>query len=448
DNSAKDTVWLNGLDELVNQKGGIDIKKMLNVGLATFTPTSNLDIYLQQQKPIDSLSMKDLSCVNNYYASANSYVINGPGWYKFPCWIMGNGLNSSVSSSYNLSSLNPNCYSHVSPLFVNYKGDSIRNNTDLILETSNASAELLWMDAPELVTKVQLSEDKNYIFFYVGPETIRQGNAVIAIRDDSNKIMWSWHIWVNEWALPIVNYDRYANFFGNALGVCYPGEYYYGQRSVIIQFVQDSSNVTTEIKLTQTPKKIQVYLNSPYYQWGRKDPMLSSDGINSNKPSYGPHQFTIKNGPATLEDAIQNPNVFYTSSKDWNVNSNPALWGEWIKSYPKTIYDPSPTGFVVPSGMIYDELTPTQWFPDYPGFGFKYGDAGNLSTVIFMVFGYRSASNGNINDITSMGYYWANGNPATSPYYYLNVSSGGRGYGSTGSANGYSIMPVQNSKFP
>lgn len=40
--------------------------------------------------------------------------------------------------------------------------------------------------------------------FYIGKETINQGNAVIAVRDDSSNILWSWHIWVtsSDWSTP------------------------------------------------------------------------------------------------------------------------------------------------------------------------------------------------------------------------------------------------------
>ncbi|MEG0949178.1 MAG: fimbrillin family protein [Bacteroidales bacterium] len=441
-----ESVWIDGLTELTNQQGGIDIQKILSVGLAPFKPTSAIDQYLQSQAVIDSTSMKDLSYTGGYYSSANCYVVNAPGWYKFPCWVMGNGMLSSVSSQKNSASLNADCFPSTSPLFVDYNGDSISTTADLILETTNASAELLWMDAPELITKVSLIDDGNYIQFYVGPETIRQGNAVIAIKNSTGTIMWSWQIWVNEWTIPIQDYAGFADFLGNSVGVCYPGEYNYPTRSVTIQFVQDSSNIATKITLTQDPMSIKAYLNASFYQWGRKDPMPGSNGIQGEKPIYGPAQFAVESGPVAIETAIQHPNVFYTSSGSWYNQINSQLWGKSATTYPKMLYDPSPAVMVMPSSTILTELKPTQWFPNYPGYGFNYG---NQSTVIFMIFGYRAATTGQLTNITSSGYYWSNSLGSTSNEYYgLGISQSGKTDIISQTANAYTIMPVQNGPYP
>lgn len=446
DNNTGEIVWIDGLSGLVDQNGGIDMEKILSVGLAPFKPTSAMDIYLQQQPVIDSISMKDLSFVGGYYSSANCYIVNGPGWYKFPCWVMGNGLTSSSSSGFSTISLNNKCFPTTSPRFVTYKGDSIYAASDLILETANSTAGLVWMDAPELISKIQLSDDGHYIQFYVGPETIRQGNAVIALRDAAGTIMWSWHIWINEWGLFVNDYESFAYYMGNSIGVCYPGEYNYINRSMTLQFIQDSSNIASEITLKQDPMSIKAYLNSPFYQWGRKDPMPGSDGIIGEKPCYGPSLFTVASGAVPIEEAIRNPNVFYTSSGSWSTQINNQLWGESAKSYSKTIYDPCPIVNAVPSRDNYEELTPIQWFPDYPGYGFKYGDQ---STVIFMFFGCRDGSTGSLTTIKSIGYYWSNGlGSEPDEYYGISLTSGGVKDVSVGSANAYSIMPVQNGPYP
>lgn len=445
-NSTGEAIWIDGISDLVDQQGGIDLTKVLSVGLSPFKPTSEMDIYLQQQPIIDSMSMKDLSYIGGYYSSANCYVVNGPGWYKFPCWVIGNGLSSSTGSGFSPISLNNNCFPKTSPRFVNYKGDSIYSSSDLILETANSRAELLWMDAPNLVSKIQLSSEGDYIQFYVDPETIRQGNAVIALRDGKGTTMWSWHIWVNEWTLSVNDYDNFAFYMGNNVGVCYPGDYNYINRSITLQFTQDSSNVASEITLTQDTMSIKAYLNSPFYQWGRKDPMPGSDGIIGEKPCYGPSLFTIVNGAVSVEKAIQNPNVFYASAGSWCTQVNNQLWGESTNSYQKTIYDPCPIVNAVPSRTNYEELNPTQWFPNYPGFGFIYG---NQATVIFMIFGCRSGSTGSLTNITSTGYYWSNGLGSTyNDYYGITISETEKKDISAQSANGYSIMPVQNGPYP
>ena len=65
---------------------------------------------------------------------------------------------------------------------------------------SPQKAELVWQDGPSLVTDIKYNSGANggTISFTVGKESIRQGNALIAIKDSQNTILWSWHIWVTD----------------------------------------------------------------------------------------------------------------------------------------------------------------------------------------------------------------------------------------------------------
>lgn len=444
--TPSDSSWLVGMDDLNDATGGTAILKTLSAGLSPFTSSSGIDTYIKGSTPVDSLDMLDLSYINNYYSSANCYVVNRPGWYKFPCWVMGNGMNSSTGSGYNTASLNSTCFPTTGTLFENYKGNKITQANDLIINTEGAKAELVWMDAPELVSNISLSEDNNYIIFYVSPETIRQGNALISINDTEGVIMWSWHIWINEWPLT-PNTSSFPEFFGNSLGVCYPAIITYPEQSVTIQFTQEFSNLTTEVTLTQTSFSIDMYLNSPFYQWGRKDPMLASNGINIQKPCYGPKQFATAPGPVSIATTIQNPNIFYTSETNWDSSGNNQLWGisTTEENYPKMLYDPSPIANVIPTETIFNRLTPKDWAPDYPGYVYEYI---NSSTVIFMVFGQRTGSDGQLFNTTTDGYYWMNGINASGNHFYMNFNSSGTSKGYTNSANAYSIMTVQTTKYP
>lgn len=450
--TTSDTSWVDNMGVLKNQLGGLNLSRTLYAGIAPFNSTSSLDASLKSTAVIDSINMADLSFIDNYYTSANCYIVNGPGWYKFPVWVMGNGLNSASSSSYNESSLNKNCFRTSSPFFVNYQGKEIQSASDLLINTTNATADLLWMDALNLITKVQISEDKNYIMFYVDPNTIRQGNGVIAIRDPAGVIMWSWHIWVNAWQLKDINYHGYTAFFGNNIGVCYPATYTYPQRSVTIQFTQSQSNITTEIVLTQSPETITVGLNNPYYQWGRKDPMPGSYGSASQtKPLYGNHQLETRSGPVTLNESIQNPNVFYTSANNWSSNSNMYLWGDpSTDSYAKTIYDPSPIRLIVPSYKMLAELKPNVWDSNFEGLGFWITYPTGISTIYFMGTGQRIGTSGIVNDNSyTQGAYWTN-TASEGQYYEMTVVQAGNKalIDLTNSANGLSIMPVQNNTYP
>ncbi|MGL5690060.1 MAG: hypothetical protein ACRDD8_04490, partial [Bacteroidales bacterium] len=446
--TTNDTTWINDMSELRNQLGGSNLSRKLTAGIAAFTSTSGLDTYLKSAVPVDSVNMVDLSLLEGYYSSANCYVVNGPGWFKFPSWVIGNGLLSATSSAYNTSSLNSFSYSNTAPYFVDYLGNEIKTNNDLLINTTGASTDLLWMDALNLITKVQLSADKNYIMFYVDPNTIRQGNGVIAIRDPSGRIMWSWHIWVNAWQLSNIDYKGYTFYFGNNIGVCYPATYTYPQRSMTIQFTQKQSNLTTNVVLTQSSETIDVYLNNPYYQWGRKDPMPGAYGTTAEtKPLYGNHPLEIKSGPVPMSEAIQNPNVFYKSSGDWNTTQNLYLWGNPANpSYSKTIYDPSPISLLVPSSSMFSVLEANTWSDTYAGLGFIYRYPAGSSTIYFMGIGQRIGSTGLVNsNFYSQGFYWTN-QSNNGQFYGMEVAKAGdfSQINLNNSAQGFSIMPVQN----
>lgn len=452
DPTTKDTSWISNMEELRNQLGGSNLNRTLTAEIGAFTSTSDIDQFLQQKAPVDSLNMIDLSMIRNYYSSSNCYLVNAPGWYKFPCWVMGNGMLSSVSSMYNTNSLNNSCYKKTAPFFVDYSGNSITKDVDLLINTSGASADLLWMDALNLITKVQLSADKNYIMFYVDPNTIRQGNGVIAIRDATGHIMWSWHIWVNAWSLTDFTYNGRTNYYGNNIGVCYPATYTYPQRSITIEFTQNQSNLKTQVVLTQTSELIEVYLNNPYYQWGRKDPMPGAYGTTSQtKPLYGPQQYKVEPGPVPMSQAIQNPNVFYTNSGNWSSENNNYLWGDPINdSYDKTIYDPSPISFIVPSQNMLSVLKVNKWSDQYVGLGFIYSYTGGSSTIYFMGTGKRIGETGGFNsNVYSNGFYWTNTNSGDQ-YVGMEVAKAGNSAQIMpyNSSQGFSIMPVQNAPYP
>lgn len=456
--SNGDSTWIKGMEDLLNQTGGVNITKSLRAGISQYSSMSSLDNYLQQQPVIKKENMKDLSFVAGHYSSSNCYVVNGPGWYKFPCWIMGNGLNSSSSSAYTTSgsALNGSCFKTSAPYFVDYKGNNITNVQDLILNTSGASAELLWMDALQLVTDISLTPDNQYISFYVDSTTIRQGNALIALKNTSGEVMWSWHIWVNAWNLKPGDYKGNVMFFGNNIGVCYPATYNYPDQSVTIQFTQQQSNMTTEVTLSQTAEEITVYLNNPYYQWGRKDPMPGSYGNSAQtKPLYGPNGFVtfqIKSGPVSMSEAIRNPNVFYTSDSDWNTATDVFTWGNPVSSdYTKTIYDPSPVSLIVSSYDMLKVLQPKTWNDAFAGLGFVYNYDGGLNTIYYMGIGERMGNTGLIGvNFYSNGFYWTNQSSGKGLFYNMNVTkTPAQAIFNTGTtATGMSIMPVQNKSYP
>lgn len=45
---------------------------------------------------------------------------------------------------------------------------------------------------------IHLDAGKQNLVFTIDSNYMQQANAVLAVRDANNRIMWSWHIWVTE----------------------------------------------------------------------------------------------------------------------------------------------------------------------------------------------------------------------------------------------------------
>lgn len=128
--------------------------------------------------------------------TANCYVINGPGHYSFPL-VYGNAIRNGADTpaAYSSTSTNP----YVLKQFVNYINYPItRPYIDEGYAYPLTSAEILWQDEPGLVTDVRYHAEpgRGTISFAVPRETIKEGNAVIVLKDERGQVIWSWHIWV------------------------------------------------------------------------------------------------------------------------------------------------------------------------------------------------------------------------------------------------------------
>ncbi len=402
--------------------------KSFNINIAPYTTTSIIDNDLKKADSILFDKKKDLSLVNGSYTTANCYVVNAPGWYKFPCSVMGNAIKNGTNA-YTIN--NSNCITNTAPLFQNYMGTDITSINQLEINTTGAEAQLVWCDAPDLVTNIGISaDDDKYIEFYVSPETIRQGNAIISIRKN-NQVMWSWHIWVTDWALNtgtqvLGNGNQSIMPFG--IGRCSAATYVYNQRSITIRFTQNTSNVTKEVTIVQKDTTCIYGENACYYQWGRKDPMLSSNGVDAVfKTCFGPTQFNISPTAAAvnLNYGILNPQTFYPSPDfphNWESPISYMLWGANINQNGsvKTIYDPSPAGYFIPNMYTISSFASMGYqFETTPINGCKFSPNSNDVYNIFLAttggLGPNDGAIMNVLPNDRIGYYWSNMNYVISP---------------------------------
>ena len=366
---------------------------------------------------------------NDSETTANSYLVGASGTYELPL-VYGNAKKNG----------SPNSAAYSGATFVDYNGTQISDPN-----IKGASSTILcWQDAPNLVTGVQLSGD--YLVFTVPQETIMEGNAVVAIRDGSGIVMWSWHIWVTNYTSTsdqnvyyqtshTASSNIYSTMMNVNLGWCSPGTSQYGEysRTVKVRLKQAGGALQPSadgVTYTQTTGGAVTSMgNNPYYQYGRKDPMLPSNGAgNTNKDQSGDDAllWKITSGQATLKKAIQNPNAMYVGSNNWCPTAYNNLWSAnntsgntiHIADHVKTVYDPSPAGYMVPPTSYFTGFTTTggntssssQFNVSGPydkGRNFFTQLNKHGSIIHFPASGIRNYSDGSLRSVSSNGFCWS-----------------------------------------
>ena len=291
--------------------------------------------------------------------TANCYVVSAAGTYQLPL-VYGNAIKNGSNNS------------------AAYQGfkDYLDRAISSPRITGANNAVLVWSDGFFMFKDIHLDASKQNLVFTIDSNYMQQANAVLAVRDANNRIMWSWHIWVTE--RPVYTkihtlQDLFNSSNTYVLMQCNLGwvdgkMVYYNQRDLTFRFTQAGSGETAELKVRQEGATFDYKdVGSTYYQWGRKDPLVALKNWDSYRyEDYRLHEtgdpdyvYQVETGPTTIGNAIQHPNVFYTrgttGGADWNGDHTTTLWntnenGGTLASITsvKTIYDPSPRGFKVP----------------------------------------------------------------------------------------------------
>ena len=397
--------------------------------------TSDIILKDRDVKNDVDLSMVDIhgAALANGQSTANCYVIHNPGTYKFPT-IYGNAKKNGQNneSAYKTDKSGNN----ILKTFLGAKGEITKPEIDGI-----ANACLIWQDTKDLVSDIKF--ENNYVSFAVKKETIHNGNAIIAVRDASNTILWSWHIWVTERDLHPVEVTNFQsntyNFMPVNLGWCGFGNEWYAPREVKARLKQEGGK-TVDLTFNQKQEVLANDYdikngNSPYYQWGRKDPMLPGDGTADNTdkdcfPGEDQYQFAYKGhgeglNTDDIKEYIRNPhkynikhemdnryyNLWSTDNDKTDANDDVVL---------KTVYDPSPVGYTVPTPNAFTGFTTTGQNSENASefnvegdfakgwlFYTKPNKAG--TTMFFPASGYRLNSSGSLSYVTTSGFYWVAG---------------------------------------
>ena len=153
----------------------------------------------------------------------------------------------------------------------------------------------------DVISQISYSKDIGLISI----TTNNTGNALVALCDSDDIILWSWHIWVTD-------YDprkSYINFGYNG-------------------FVMDR-NLGSVNNSTINNQNIGLF-----YQWGRKDPLIEQKSSKTASTVAWPSYVQSSPQTGTIEYSVQNPTTFIsgnTYNKDWlfsMTESDDSRWGE------------------------------------------------------------------------------------------------------------------------
>lgn len=447
--------WLKGFP--TNGNGSLDVAYYDNIIVVANTDgETTFDDMLKRAEPVTgNYNLSNSTGGPLIENTANCYIVNAPGRYLVPL-VYGNGIKNRVTNFEAYRSTAGG--SNILGTFLNHLGNEI--TSPVIHENENCEpggAILLWQDAEDLITDVNLSQDKTALVFNVKRETIKQGNAVVAVFDTDGIVMWSWHIWVTPY-IPNLDADvdnimrdkvvtnrsnlKYTMMPFN-IGWCCTKASIFSQRTVLVRIAQKGTKNTKSALLKyvqeggidKDSESLRVG-NCTYYQWGRKDPMLPAIGSNTktwyDNMGYAHTEISTYDFGSAIKTCIGNqissPHTMNSSTIQdgyynlWSSSNNKGSGTE--KKVVKTIYDPSPVGYCVPPPAAYngfsffgkqiymlENLNVDGEFSN--GFNFYCNKMNTDKTkdpyggvITFPAVGYRSSSAGNVVYAGCSGLYW------------------------------------------
>ena len=193
---------------------------------------------------------------------------------------------------------------------------------------------------------------------------------------------------------------------------------------------------------------------APFYQWGRKDAFIPGTGTgNTNHTVYDIENGTVTgftytaSTEATIGDNIKNPTTHYYNNSTKGP-CNTTYYNMWdaqntatdnvTTATKKTVYDPCPPGFCVPTGNLYkyanSQSSSTTWDGTNNG--------RTWSGIFFPASGCRNRNSGALSGVGSNGLYWSASPYNSSSGRYLYFYSGYWIWDSSNRATGFPVRPV------
>ena len=298
--------------------------------------------------------------------TANSYIISSANRYCFNATVRGNGATGAAGV--------PGAHTVTDPVSAEIVW------TDLVSsETENLD------DYFSLVSKVE----EGRVFFNV--KAMKEGNVVVGVRDKDGKMLWTWHLWLTDRPAE----QGYKNGFA----------------------VQDRDLGAT----AYSPEGDDAgTINGLYYQWGRPTPLPlgktdANCAIRVYKPNYdaagqwksnSPVDFASSDADASIIDRVKSPTVYFdakASASEHELTKNLWGWRSDTDEYAKTIYDPCPPGYRVPSIKLWRDLNIQD--TEVTENAIKFHVVENETTVYYPMTGFYT--NLDTKDATNGAYMWA-----------------------------------------
>lgn len=245
--------------------------------------------------------------------TANCYVLTKPGSYRIKASVRGNGVETSCG----ITSVNEDA----------------------------AGVSEYFADGATFISG-GYSYMNGYIYFStVDAETLPVGTSLICLKDTAGKVIWSWHIWAQPQIADIeLGGNTWMNMNLGAHSTQWNDEGYMGY----------------------------------YYQWGRKDPMQQKYTSAADFKNPWASHASMTDG--SIDNSILYPANFYgsyhtasdpTTISDWSAftdDMSQVVWDWWCKGLSgntqsgevvKTMWDPCPVGYHVPSVTDINNLGKT-----------------------------------------------------------------------------------------
>ena len=400
---------------------------------------------MQNTTPVSNYNLSNSSGASAIQNTANCYIIDAPGTYRIPL-VYGNAIKngSDNTSAYKTTVTGGFVPGYTEELTLdNFLDHNNQKITSPYINVQNATrpatqAEVIWSDVSGVVTNATVtgSGQSSFLEFTVNKNQLVNGNAVIAVKNTSGTVMWSWHLWFT----PKSSLDKIAmtsagktyNFTADNLGWKYTS--WWGgtkDRTVVVKLEQQAEVGTKKeatVTLTQKKGKDERIGYGNIYQWGRKDPMPGTSALYPAGYSYNGSGYTTVsdqeseyNTPAnkalmesrTIGLSIQKPGEMLPKvgggKLSWFYKQYINLWSTdnnkfdgSVRDGKKTIYDPSPVGFKVPDAYAFEgfSLTGAEWNNGYTFI------ANNNKDIYFQAGGARLGANGSIAALGTTGLYW------------------------------------------